>query len=188
MKYFSYSINTMSFKLETPDIMMIKEFADLVDTKRNKVEGDSKGEKKKRALCEMKYIYLAYDWQSPYSEYDEQKRMKCAIRDSGMNEKWLSDKTFIAARDKYIAMQNESRDVRMLNAVRKRVDGLIEMFENVPVVIDGKPNMKSDSIIKEIQVSKVLDELDALETRCRKKLHKSSGTRGDAQEGFESKY
>jgi hypothetical protein len=52
-------------------LLLIKEFKDLLETKRNISKIDPKGLLKERAFRELSYIYLAIDWNSPYHSYDE---------------------------------------------------------------------------------------------------------------------
>jgi hypothetical protein len=55
-------------------VLLIKEFAALMDNKRNVCKEDKKGELHLRAFREFTYIWLALDWGSFYCEYSEQER------------------------------------------------------------------------------------------------------------------
>jgi hypothetical protein len=50
-------------ELNEPEILLVKEFSDLL--KRDKSKDKS------RAWSEFTYIYLAIDWKSPYNQYTE---------------------------------------------------------------------------------------------------------------------
>jgi hypothetical protein len=50
-------------ELNEPEILLVKEFGDLL--KRDKSSDKS------RAWAEFTYIYLAIDWKSPYNQYTE---------------------------------------------------------------------------------------------------------------------
>ena len=50
--------------LNKPEILLIKEFKELMDDERNICDEDPKGSKHLLAYKEFTYIWLALDWQS----------------------------------------------------------------------------------------------------------------------------
>ena len=66
-----FTINEQYYPVvNKPDVFLIKEFKELFDEQRCKgVRGDPNGKLKFRAFRELAYIYLMYDWKTPYSEY-----------------------------------------------------------------------------------------------------------------------
>ena len=73
-KIFVYDNVSNRLELNTPEILLVKEFSALMDPERNKCKEDPKGHFGIRAFREFTYIWLAISWESVYSEYDEQER------------------------------------------------------------------------------------------------------------------
>lgn len=104
-KWFQYNQTLGKVELDETELLLIKEFRDLLDNNRNKSKTDPKGEHKERAFKELSYIYLAIDWNSPYHNYDEQDRHEAAIDDSGLTENEFNDSVFRTACRKYQEIQ-----------------------------------------------------------------------------------
>jgi hypothetical protein len=68
---FQYNNANGNVELEKGQILLIREFAALMDNKRNICKEDPTGEKHLRAFKEFKYIWLAIDWESFYKDYSE---------------------------------------------------------------------------------------------------------------------
>lgn len=190
MTIFLYDNVNHTLKLNEPEILLIKEFAALWSNDRNKTKEDPKGLKKSRAYKEFTYMYLMIDWQSHYSQFNESERNEAAKQDSGITEEEFNDPEFRAACRKYREIQESARDIKLVRAAQNKVDELIDYFnegsdlqERDPIT--GKPIFKAKDIMGEMaSVSKVLDELDALEARVKKKQKAASGLRAGATEGY----
>ena len=190
MTIFLYDNVNHTLKLNEPEILLIKEFAALWSNDRNKTKEDPKGLKKSRAYKEFAYMYLMIDWQSHYSQFNEAERNEAAKQDSGITEEEFNDPEFRAACRKYREIQESARDIKLVRAAQNKVDELIDYFnegsdlqERDPIT--GKPIFKAKDIMGEMaSVSKVLDELDALEARVKKKQKAASGLRAGATEGY----
>lgn len=190
MTIFLYDNVNHTLKLNEPEILLIKEFAALWSNDRNKTKEDPKGLKKSRAYREFTYMYLMIDWQSHYSQFNEAERNEAAKQDSGITEEEFNDPEFRAACRKYREIQESARDIKLVRAAQNKVDELIDYFnegsdlqERDPIT--GKPIFKAKDIMGEMaSVSKVLDELDALEARVKKKQKAASGLRAGATEGY----
>jgi hypothetical protein len=68
---FQYDNGRGNVEINTAEILLIKEFAALMDNKRNICKQDKTGEQHFRAFKEFTYIWLAIDWGSFYSDYAE---------------------------------------------------------------------------------------------------------------------
>nr|DAI39976.1 MAG TPA: hypothetical protein [Caudoviricetes sp.] len=79
---FLYDNSTGTITLNEYEILLVKEFATLYDTSRNKCKKDPTGIHRLRAWREFKYIFLMLDFKSPYLEYIEQERHEQAMKDS----------------------------------------------------------------------------------------------------------
>ena len=176
-------------ELNMPEILLVKEFAELVKCERNICKEDPKGIKGLRAFREFTYIWLALDWKSPYSDYPEQERHKEALNDSGITEEEFNNPEFRAACRKYRQLQESNRSIKMLQAAQNTVDNFIDYFNTVVDLSErdanGKPVFKTKDIISEISsLSKVHEELKILEGQVKKEMMETSSIRGGATDGF----
>lgn len=188
-KIFLYDSENNRIELNTPEILLVREFAKLMENDRNITKQDPKGELKTRAFREFQYIWLAIDWKSIYADYLEQDRHKEALLDSKLTEKEFNDPDFRAACRKYREIQESTRSIRMLHAAQITVDKLINYFNNInPEERDdatGKPIYKVKDIQAEVSnLSKVNDELNALEKQVKSEIQESSNIRADAVDGY----
>lgn len=190
MTIFLYDKVNHTLKLNEPEILLIKEFAALWNNDRNKTKEDPKGTKKLRAYKEFTYMYLMIDWQSHYSQFSESERNYAARQDSGITDEEFNNPEFRAACRKYREIQESALDIKLVKAAKNKVCELIDYFnegsdlqERDPIT--GKPIFKAKDVMSEMaSVSKVLDELDALEARVKKKQKAVSGLRAGATEGY----
>lgn len=186
---FQYDNVRNKIELALPEILLVKEFAELMKCDRNICEEDPKGLQGLRAYKEFSYIWLAIDWRSPYSDYAEQERHIEALRDSGITEEEFNNPEFRAACRKYRALQESNRSIKLLQAAQNTVDKFIDYFNSVDPQerdpLTGKPIFKVKDLIAEISnLSKVNDELNTLENMVKKELQEVSIIRGGAIEGF----
>lgn len=186
---FQYDNVTSKVELNIPEILLVREFSELMNDERNKCKEDPKGQYKLRAFKEFTYIWLALDWKSVYADYPEQERHQEALKDSGLTEEQFNNPEFRAACRKYRALQEETRSIKMLKAAQTTVDKFIDYFTNIDPeerdVLTGKPIYKVKDIMTEIaSLSKVQDELSTLESQVKKELAEVSTIRGGAVDGF----
>lgn len=188
-KIFQYDGVNNRIELNVPEILLVREFARLMDKDRNITKEDPQGKYSLRAFREFTYIWLAIDWQSIYSDYMEQDRHNEALRDSGLTEEEFNNPEFRAACRKYREIQESNRSIRLLRAAQITADKFVNYFMNVdPEERDeetNKPVYKVKDIMTEISnLSKVSEELKILESQCKKDLAESSQLRGGVSDGF----
>lgn len=186
---FLYNNLNNRIELNIPEILLVREFAELVKPERNICKEDKTGTKCLRAFREFTYIWLAINWKSPYSDYAEQERHQEALKDAKMTEEEFNNPEFRAACRKYRELQDSNRSIRMLHAAESTVDSFIDYFENVVDLaerdINGKPVFKTKDIIAEISsLSKVYEELKTLEGQVKKEMMETTNIRGGATDGF----
>lgn len=187
---FQYDNVHNKLELNMPEILLVKEFNELMENKRNICKEDPEGIYGLRAFKEFTYIWLALDWKSPYSDDYEQDRHQAALIDSGLTEEEWNNPEFRAACRKYKNLQEENRSLKMLKAAQNTVDKFIDYFNNVdPEERDlqtGRPVYKVKDLIAEISnLSKVHEELKTLEAMVKQDLSATTTVRGGAIEGFE---
>lgn len=189
MKFFVYDNVSGSVSIEKEDILLIKEFEDLLTDVRNKTKDDKTGKKRERAFRELKYIYLFFDWESPYFQFPEQERHIESLKDSRLTDEEFNDPIFRAACRKYDDIQNSSLDIKLLKAAMSAVDKQIFYLNNVDLQerdgITGKPIFKSKDLIAEIKGCKdLISSLRELELQVKKGLDTESSIRGNTEVGM----
>ena len=176
-----------------PEILLVKEFAELMKCERNICKEDPKGVYGLRAFREFTYIWLAIDWKSIYADYTEQERHREALRDANITEEEFNNPEFRAACRKYRDIQGSNRSIKLLQAAQITVDKFIDYFNNVDPEerdpLTGKPIYKVKDLMAEISsLSKVHDELVALEGMVKKELSEQSTVRGGAVDGYQPSF
>ncbi len=190
---FQYDNVSNRIELNIPEIMLVREFAELMKHERNICKEDPKGIQGLRAFREFTYIWLALDWKSIYADFSEQERHQEALRDASMTEEEFNNPEFRAACRKYRRIQDENRSIKMMKAAQNTVDKFVDYFNNVdPEERDpqtGKPIFKVKDLIAEISnLSKVHDELITLENMVKKELQEHSSVRGGAVDGYQPNF
>lgn len=190
LKVFQYNSNTGKVELEDGNLLLIKEFRDLMDDNRNKCKQDPTGKKHLRAFREFTYIWLAIDWNSLYKDYTIQERHQEALKDGEITPEEWEDPTFRAACRKYRDIQNSSRAIKILHASQRAVDRITDYFNSIdPQERDeqtGKPIWKVKDLQTEISnIPKLLEELQTMEQLVKKEMTEQSKTYGGIGEGFD---
>lgn len=186
MDYLKFVNNRV--ELERDEILLVKEFAALIEYSRNKCPEDKTGKLGIKAIKELSFIFLNNDWKSPYQEFSEQERKEAALLDSGLQESDLQDPVFIQAMNKYEALQ-ETRILKMLNSAYKAIDNLRIFFETIDLTetdsLTGKPIYNARDVISNIQnLGKMIEGLQQLELMVKKEREQTKQLRGDADRGL----
>lgn len=192
-KIFQYDNVRNRVELNVPEILLVREFAELMKIERNKCKEDPKGTLGLRAFREFTYIWLAIDWSSVYSDYDEQERHREALNDSGLTEEEFNDPEFRAACRKYREIQESNRAIKMLKAAQTTVDNFIDYFTTIVDMnerdANGKPIFTGKNIADEIsKLDGVYEALLLMEGRVKKQLSEASSIRGGAVEGYTPRF
>lgn len=186
---FQYDNVSNTMELNVPEILLVREFAELMKNERNICKEDPTGKFGLRAFREFTYIWLALDWKSFYADYSEQERHEEALKDACMTEEEFNNPEFRAACRKYRALQESNRSVQLLKSAQSTIDKLIDYFNNVDPeerdIQTGKPMYKVKDIMAELTtISKVHDQLKELESIVKKEFAEQSSIRAGAIEGF----
>ena len=178
--------------LNKPEILLIKEFKELMDDERNICDEDPKGSKHLLAYKEFTYIWLALDWQSFYSDYSEQERHQAALQDSQLTREQFNNPKFRAACRRYRDIQESIISIKLLKSSQEMVNKFIDYFHSLdPQERDpqtGKPIWKVKDIQAELtNLPKVIDQLKQVEGYVKKEMQEQSQLRGGAVDGFTPK-
>lgn len=174
--------------LAKENILLVREFAKLWEPMRNKIDGDKSGYARARAYKEFTYIYLMYDWESPYKNFSEQERHLTAIEDAGLTDKQMKDEDFLAACKKYQDMQ-DTPQVRLLRSVYKSIDELTLFFTTADLQErdgDGRFILNHNQMITAIaNLGKTVTGLEVLEEIVKKQKEANAPKlRGDIEPGM----
>lgn len=189
MKFFAYDQVNERIRLNDEGILLVRDFAKLMEADRNKSKTDLSGKKKERAFKEFTFLYLFFDWESPYFQYSETDKYNESVSDSGLNENEMLDETFRSACRKYDEMQNSSRIGKLLKSALNTIDKItmyldtLDLNERDP--ISGKPVFKTKDVIAEIgSASKLIEAIKTLEIQFKKEAELDTSLRGDKEPGM----
>lgn len=186
--FFEYDERLGKAILNGADLVLLKEFKDLLDPKRNKCKEDPSGEKHLRADREFTYIYLAIAWKSPYANYSEQERHQAALKDAELTEEEFNDPIFRTACRRFRSLQESNRYIRLLQAAELVTDKIIDYFNNVDLNEQdesGKYLIKIADVQKSMDnAAKQIETLKMIESLVKKELAEQSTIKGGATEGF----
>lgn len=187
---FVYNNQLNRVELNTPEILLVKEFSELLKPSRNKCKEDPSGLMGLRAFREFTYIWLAICWKSIYADFNEQERHKEALKDASITEEEFNNPEFRAACRKFRAIQESNKSIRLLQAANEMVDKFIDYFKNAdPMERDettGKPIYKVKDIQAEMKnLVDVHTTMVELENQVKKQVEAKSSIRGNAMEDFD---
>ena len=187
---FLYDNATGSLRLNTHEILLVKEFEALWDLDRNKCSGDPTGTKRLRAWKEFKYIWLFADWKSPYQQYLEMEKHRAAMNDSGLTEEEWNDPLFRAAVRKYTEIKDSSRILSLIKTAFRTLEKMRVFLDNIDLderdSTTNKPIWKGKDILDNIaSIGTMADKLKELELNYKKDVMESNNKlRGDVTPGF----
>lgn len=189
IKFFAYDSAENKIIINEPEILLVKEFADLWTNERNICKEDPTGKKKLRGFRELIYIYMAIDWGAPGSKDTPANRHKYALEASQLTDEEYNDPVFKAACKKYQYLQNSS------SVIGQMVETYTNNIHKMQIFIDsidynertdtGMPVFKIKDTLTEMQsLSKALQALKQLEAQYKEEQDEASGLRGDTVAGL----
>ena len=186
---FVYNSQLNRVELNTPEILLVKEFSTLMQPERNKCEEDPTGRMGLRAFREFTYIWLAICWKSIYADYDEQERHKEALKDASITEEEFNNPDFRAACRKFRSIQESNKSIRLLQAANDMVDKFIDYFKNEDPLERDETTNKPIYKVKDIQAEMknlidVHETMIQLENQVKKQIESQSTIRGGARNGY----
>jgi len=189
MKFFLYDNVNAKVTINDEGLLLVREFHVLLDLERNKSKTDKTGKNRERAFKEFKYIYLFFDWGSPYFQYAEHDRHHEALLDSELTKEEFDDPLFRDACRKYDEMQNSSKIGNLLKASYSTIDKITEYLQTLDLAErdpnTGKPIYKTKDVIAEIaSASKLIEAIKTLEVSFKKEIEPEGQLRGDITAGL----
>ena len=189
IKFFAYDNQKNQVIVNEPEILLVKEFADLWTNDRNKCAEDPTGEQKLRGFKELIYIYMAIDWGAPGSKDTPENRHINAMQASGLTEEEYNDPVFRAACRKYKELQDSSSVIgKMIESYKNNIHKMKVFIDNLDYTLtdaDGRPIYKIKDTLQEMQsLSKAIEALKDLENKYKEEQDEASGLRGDMRPGM----
>lgn len=190
IKFFSYDSQKNKVIINQPEILLVKEFADLWTDERNKCPEDPDGHLKLKGFKELIYIYIAIDWGAPGSKDTPANRHYGAVEASGLTPEELKDETLLAACRKYKELQDASSVVgKMVETYTNKLHEMRIFIESIDFnersETTGMPIFKTKDMLSEMQtLSKALDALKDLEDRYKAEQEEATGLRGNKRPGM----
>lgn len=157
-------------KLSRVEIVNIPEFKTVLRNDKGS-PGDAEGKKKFLTFAIFSYIYLAYDYESPYANLGEDDRIKGALRDTkDLPEGWKPDKDVRAAIKKYVELQDimsPSQKVltslmRGLNVANKVINALVDKINKL--LDQAESDVNSDTPLDKVvpDITPLVTDLNTL--------------------------
>lgn len=190
LHFFNYDTDNNQIVVNEPEILLVKEFADLWTTERNKCPEDPNGMKRLRGFKDLVYIYMAIDWNAPGSKDTPANRRQCAIEASGLTPEELEDPLLKAACSKYQELQDGSSTIGpMIQMFRNKLHEIQVFIESIDYnersETTGMPVFKVKETFDAMQqLSKVVASLKQLEAEYKEEIQETSGLRGDTTPGM----
>lgn len=189
MNLFSYDEVNNTLRIDEPTIFLVKEFAALLDDKRNKCSADKTGKKHLKAFNELTYIFLMLDFKSPYFRYLEKDKHEAALADSGLSHADLKDPEFVNAFLKYQEIQDADEILLLIKTAQRTLYKTRVFLDNIDYseVDDmGRPIYKPKDVMADINsISAMRKNLIALEEEHKSSLGQTSNVRGGVELGFD---
>ena len=187
MKFFI--LTPSGIEINTPEILLIKEFGDLYDIERNKCEKDPKGERRLRFYKEIVYIYTKIDFESYCHDYREDEKTACALSDSGLTKSELDDPVFKAALEEYQHIQYKDPYMRILDSAMRAVYKAEDYFNGIDFTTlnpeTNLPMYKPKEMFDFIkQLPDMFKTLDDLKQKIRTKKQEEVELQGGVEKGM----
>lgn len=189
IKFFAYDSAENKIIINEPEILLVKEFADLWTNERNICKEDPTGKKKLRGFRELIYIYMAIDWGAPGSKDTPANRHKYALEASQLTDEEYNDPVFKAACRKYQELQNSSSVIgQMVETYQNNIHKMKIFIDSIDYnerTDTGTPVFRIKDTLTEMQnLSKALQSLKELEAQYKEEQDEASGLRGDTAPGM----
>lgn len=189
MNFFSYDEVNNTLRIDEPTIFLVKEFAALLDDKRNRCPEDKTGKKHLKAFNELTYIFLMLDFKSPYFRYLEKDKHEAALADSGLSHADIKDPEFVNAFLKYQEIQDADEILLLIKTAQRTLYKTRVFLDNIDYseVDDmGRPIYKPKDVMADINsISAMRKNLIALEEEHKSSLGQTSNVRGGVELGFD---
>lgn len=191
IKLFELAENNMA-TLNKPWISLIPEFRALL-TRDKGGPGDGSGKYKKKATREFTFIFLMYDFHSPYENEPYDRRLELSLDNSDLTGKQVdldNDEVFQEAVEKYNRMLEESsKTLQRLRSFKAAMDSqdrfLLSIDYNERTINGGIVHNLKTSQDAMANIPKLMTALQELENKVKAEINDNVDMRGNAEKGFD---
>jgi hypothetical protein len=160
--------------IKEPIILAIKQFKEIWDSDKSK--------NKSKAYKDLSYLYLRYDFKSPYrNAYTSKELPEVLKRDLDLDSTWEESDILKEAGKKYLDLQT-TKSLKVLMAAESALEQITSYFNDFDITVLPE-DKKAEAIRKLMSNMKSIDEivakLESAKDRVSKELHvsKLSGTK-----------
>jgi hypothetical protein len=190
IKLFEIGDNNM-VTLNKPWISLIPEFRVLLA--RDKGQPGESGRAKHKATREFTFMYLMYDFHSPYENEPEERRLELSLDSAQLTDKWAgyaNDVEFHTAVEKYTDMlANSSKTLQRLRSFKAAMDAqdtfLLSIDYNERNINGGLVHNIKTSQDAMVNIPKLMTAFTELENKVKAEMNDSTDMRGGAEKGIE---
>lgn len=182
MELFEYK----NYKLfiNNPAVLLVTEFKEVME--------DDNSEDKKVAFNIFTFLYLYYNWKSPYRDYSEREKISEALKDSSLTEEDLKKPIVSNACKKYEEIMNSSMTLVVIKDMKKSIDKFRDYFE----VLDFTKTVESGSqkgtmlfkpkeyldVMK--RAGEIFESIKLMEDKLKEEMQETSKSRGTNSVGY----
>lgn len=182
IQLFKFDIDKNKVSLDTPELLLVKEFAALLNKKHYKND-------KELPHKEFAFIYLMWDWKSPYSESNEEDRLEEVLRDVELTKEQVNHPLVVAASKKYTEFLESNITYRLLKSVQYSLNQLEMYYRTISFTergINDKLLNDPTAFMKQVgELDNLRQGLADLEKRFKKEiLDDSDKVRGNTELGL----
>lgn len=172
------------------EIKLVPEVLRLLTLNYNKGPGDNEGRKKRRALTELKYLYLAYSPKSPYKDFSDTERIAEARIDCNLPVTWEESEELKAVIPKFFK-GTKTKVARLLDTVNKFMDKFEAHLNSIDL---NERNMSGGivhtpkSVMETLErLPRLAETLQELENQARSGIIVKTSSKGDHEVGWMNK-
>lgn len=184
-----FEFDGKSLIVNEPEILLVKEFGDLWnDIERNKCKSDKTGEKRLLAKSEFSFIWLMYNYRTPYKDYISADKYDACINDSGLTKEQLKDLLLIKACKKYQELLIQ-RAHRLIQSANETCDNLVVFLRGIDPderKVDGSLVHNHKNIMDSLtKIDGIVENLINTKKRIEKEnMALEDKVRGDSKKGL----
>jgi len=167
--------------LNLPEILLVKEFSDVLDWDKSK--------NKEKAFEVFKYIWLKHHWKSPYRAYSAKELDDVLQKDSKLTEKEKELAIVKAAEQQFIRILDSNMKLKTARRIKDSINNFLQYFESFnmteKVAKGAKAGQLSHSpkeyldVVRNVTV--IFDQIDTLDNIISEELSQDQNIRGTNQ-------
>lgn len=176
MELFVYE--NFNLSLNNPYLLLVKEFKEVIDNDESKDKG--------YAYKVFTFIYLNYNWKSPFKDYTLEERRKESLISSELKEDDLKKDYVIAACTKYEEIINSNITLSVIRDMKRSIDKFRAYFDVLDFTKTVESGAQKGTMLfkpKEYldvmkRASEIFDSIALMEAKLKEQLEEKKDVRG----------